>query len=107
MISLTSLLPFLILEFVVYNCLKINELKIGQFLAINNLQEEPKDKDFLDVDVNSDILPSVTSIFDVISEPVHIHEHVKPSAILFNTFSQKISKPLIFWTKPINHTNAG
>lgn len=58
------------MQFGPQNCLKINELKINQFLSINNLPEQMKDKDFLDVDVASDILPSVTTIYDVQTEPV-------------------------------------
>lgn len=68
--SLIRLLSFLVLEFTFFNCLKINEIKIDHFLSINNSPEQIKDKDFLDVDVVSDIVPSLTTIYDFPAEPV-------------------------------------
>lgn len=70
--NLICLLPFLVSEFGFYSCLKINELKIEHFLSINDSPEQYKDRDFLDVDVASDIVPSLTTIYDVPSEPVCI-----------------------------------
>lgn len=64
------------MQFGPHNCLKINELKIDQFSSINNLPEQLKDKDFLDVDVASDMLPSVTTIYDVQTEPVCIQSPI-------------------------------
>lgn len=68
--NLICILPFLLSEFSFYNCLKINEIKIEHFLSINDSPDKIKDKDFLDVDVASDIVPSLTTIYDVPSEPV-------------------------------------
>lgn len=64
---LTSTL--LIFEFRLFSCLAINELKIDNFSNILPGQDI-KDKDFLDVDVSSDFLPSITEIFDVSDEQV-------------------------------------
>ena len=69
--NLICVLSFLVLKFGFVSCLRINELKIDQFLSTNNFNL-PEDKDYLDVDVTSDILPSMTTIYDVQREPVCI-----------------------------------
>lgn len=62
----------IIFKFSLIHCLKINELKIDTFF--NSPPPIPsKNKDFLDVDVRSDVLPITAEIYDAPTEPVRKH----------------------------------
>jgi hypothetical protein len=59
----------LLIECGLISCLSINELKINDFSYFDR-SENFNDKDFLDVDVSSDFLPSITEILDISDEKV-------------------------------------
>ncbi len=65
--NLIYILPAITLELTLISCLKINELKIDNFLKPFS-SNKVIDKDFLDVDVSSDVLALNVAIYDV--EPV-------------------------------------
>ena len=60
-----------LIELGLISCLSINELKINNFLNFDP-SESLNDKDFLDVDVSSDFLPSITEIIDFPNEKVSL-----------------------------------
>lgn len=61
----------LLIKLGLISCLSINELKIDNFLNFDP-SENLNDKDFLDVDVSSDFLPSITEILDVSDDKVFL-----------------------------------
>lgn len=68
--NLIYILTFALINSKFINSLKINELKIDNFIRPQSL-DEVKDKDFLDVDVSSDILTANVALYDASSEPVN------------------------------------
>lgn len=56
-------------ELPLFICLSINELKIDRFLSTENFAKYP-DRDFLDVDVTSDVLPTMTEVKDASADEV-------------------------------------
>lgn len=63
--------PFLVvaLELPFFICLTINELKLDQFLNSESF-EKLSDRDFLDIDVSSDVLPTISKVLDATGEKV-------------------------------------
>lgn len=66
----------LLIELGRISCLAINELKINNFLNFD-ASENINDKDFLDVDVTSDFLPSITEVLDVPDEKVSTPKYIR------------------------------
>lgn len=69
--NLIYILPAITIELSLISCLKINELRIDNFLKPFSFNEVV-DKDFLDVDVSSDVLASNVAIYEASIKPVKL-----------------------------------
>ena len=67
--NLIFISTLLLLKFCLCSSLSLSELKINNFLNFIPI-EYSKDKDFLDIDVSSDFIPSLTEIGHVSNYPV-------------------------------------